>query len=492
MVSTAAGPAHRYVDRDWRVVVSGRQRSAARRYVTESPATEQPLAQVPDCAPEDVDHAVAATEAAQRAWARKPPRERARQLRAFAEALREHREELATIDALDGGFPITAMRLDVDAAVDYIEVMCDLALDLGGRTIPASGQHLHYTLQQPYGVVARIVPYNHPLFFAAAKIAAPLVAGNGVVLKAPEQAPLSALRIGEIAAEVLPSGLLVVLTGRGSESGRALVRHPRVRRIAVIGSEQTGRSIQHDAADTGVKDVTLELGGKNAMLVLADADPVRAAAGAVVGMNFTATMGQSCGSTSRLLVHRSLVDEVLENVRLLVERIRIGDPLADETEMGPLITRVHYERVLDAIDSAKRAGAEVVTGGGRPGGIGDRGYFVAPTVLAAVSPDSAVARTEIFGPVLSVMTFDDVGEAVDVANRVEYGLTAAVWTENVGMAHSLASQLDAGYIWVNGSSRHFWGVPFGGFKNSGIGREDSLEELVSFSQTKAVNVLLPD
>lgn len=492
MVVPAAPPAHRVVDREWRMVAAGQQHDVARRYVTENPATELPLAEVPDCTPEDVGRAVAAARAAQGAWARMAPRERARHVRGFAQALRAHREELATIDALDGGFPISSMRLDVDAAAEYVEIMCDLALGLGGRTIPATGQHLHYTLQQPYGVVARIVPYNHPLFFAASKIAAPLVAGNSVVLKAPEQAPLSALRIAEIAEQVLPPGLLTVVTGRGPDSGRALVRHPDVRRIAFIGSEQTGRSIQRDAADTGVKDVTLELGGKNAMIVASDADPVRAAAGAVAGMNFTATMGQSCGSTSRLLVHRGLVDEVLGHVRALVERIRVGDPLAEETEMGPLITRTHYERVMGAIGTARADGAEVVAGGGRPRGVGDRGWFVAPTVLAGVPRDSALAQTEIFGPVLSVLTFDDIDEAVDIANGVDYGLTAAVWTENVGAAHSLAARLDAGYVWINGSSRHFWGVPFGGFKDSGIGREDSLEELVSFSQTKAVNVLLPE
>lgn len=490
MGTAITSPARSVVDREWRIALGGRELGVGHRYLSVNPTTEQPLAEIPDCTIDDVDAAVCQVEEAQQSWARMAARARARHLRSFADALREHREELAVLDALDGGFPVGAMRLDVDAAVEYVEIMCDLALSLGGRTIPATGENLHYTLHEPYGVVARIVPYNHPLFFAASKIAAPLIAGNGVVLKAPEQTPLSALRIAEIAHEVLPPALLTVLSGQGPTSGRALVRHPAVRRIAFIGSEQTGRSILRDAAEIGVKDITLELGGKNAMVVLPDADPNRAAAGAVAGMNFTATMGQSCGSTSRLLIHEDLAEDVLRHVDALVGRIRVGDPLAEETEMGPLVSRPHYERVLDAIDSAHRDGAEIRIGGGRPSNVGDAGYFVAPTVLTDVRPDSAVARTEIFGPVLSVMTFTDVDEAVQIANGVDYGLTAAVWTENLQMAHTLAARMHAGYVWVNGTSRHFWGVPFGGVKSSGIGREDSVEELISFSQIKAVNVLL--
>lgn len=490
MATTIRSPRHNVADREWRISLGDRELGVGHRYVSLNPTTEQPLAEVPDCTTDDVDTAVRQAEDAQRSWSRMAVRARARHVRSFADALREHREELAVLDSLDGGFPVSAMRLDVDAALEYVEIMCDLALSLGGRTIPATAENLHYTLREPYGVVARIVPYNHPLFFAASKVAAPLIAGNSVILKAPEQTPLSALRIAEIAREVLPVGILSVLSGQGPASGRALVRHPAVRRIAFIGSEGTGRSILRDAAETGVKDVTLELGGKNAMIVLPDADPERAAAGAVAGMNFTATMGQSCGSTSRLLVHEAIAEDVLRHVDALVGRIRIGDPLAEETQMGPLVSRQHYQRVLDAIDSAHRDGAEVRIGGGRPSHIGDTGYFVVPTILTQVRPDSAVARTEIFGPVLSVMTFTDVDEAVQIANDVDYGLTAAVWTENLQMAHTLAARVQAGYVWVNCSARHFWGVPFGGVKSSGIGREDSVEELVSFSQIKAVNVHL--
>ena len=479
-------------DRDWHAVIGGRLRSAeeAATYETVDPATEDVLAAVPQCSAGDIDAAVAAAEEAQRPWAALAPRARAAQVRQFAALLRAHADELAMLDALDAGLPVAAMRTDVAFAVDYIEIMCDLALELGGRTIPATAEHLHYTVREPFGVVARIVPYNHPLFFAASKLAPPLVAGNAVILKAPDQAPLSALRIGELAQEILPPGLVSVISGTGATTGRALVQHPRISRIAFIGSGDTARSIQRDAADAGVKDVSLELGGKNAMLVFEDADPAAAAAGAVAGMNFVTTAGQSCGSTSRLLVHESLAAEICKHVAAGAEGVIVGDPVQDRTQMGPLITRRHLDHVQQLIEAGLRDGAQLLTGGGRPAGGGDRGYYLAPTVLTDVSPDSTLGQTEVFGPVLSVMTFRDEEEAVRIANSVPFGLTGAVWTSDVRRAHRVARSLEAGYIWINGSARHFWGVPFGGFKDSGVGREESLEELQSFTQVKAVSVIL--
>jgi 2-formylbenzoate dehydrogenase len=479
-------------DRDWRAVLGGHLRSAAggATYETVDPATEDILAAVPQCSAADIDAAVAAAGQAQRAWAGLGPRARAAHVREFAGLLRENADELAMLDALDAGLPVAAMRTDVAFAIDYIEIMCDLALQLGGQTIPATAEHLHYTVREPFGVVARIVPYNHPLFFAAAKLAPPLVAGNAVILKAPDQAPLSALRIGELAQEALPPGLVSVVSGTGATTGRALVQHPRIRRIAFIGSGATGRLIQRDAADTGVKEVSLELGGKNAMIVFADADPAAAAAGAVAGMNFVTTAGQSCGSTSRLLVHESLAADVCKHVAAGAETVVVGDPAQERTQMGPVITRGHLDHVERLIEAGLREGAQLLTGGGRPAGRGDRGYYIAPTVLTGVAPDSTLGQTEVFGPVLSVMTFRDEDEAVRIANSVPFGLTGAVWTSDVRRAHRVARNLEAGYIWINGSARHFWGVPFGGFKDSGIGREESLEELQSFTQVKAVSVIL--
>ncbi|WP_253947002.1 aldehyde dehydrogenase family protein [Mycolicibacterium rhodesiae] len=458
-------------------------------YDVEDPCTGNVLTQVPDCSGEDVDRVVTTAHAAQREWALRTPRQRATALRALATLMRDHSEELALLDAVDGGFPLPAMRDDVTWAADVLELMADGALNLGGRTIPLSA-NLHYTLQQPYGVVARIVPFNHPVLFAGAKIAAPLMAGNAVVLKAPDQTPLSAIRLAELAREVLPEGLFGVVTGHGATAGAALVAHPLVRRIGFIGSPGTGRHIQRLAAEHGVKYVTLELGGKNPMIVMPNADLEAAAKSAVIGMNFTTTAGQSCGSTSRLLLHEAIADEVINLVVDQVAAIKVGDPLVDGTDMGPVIDQAQYSKSLQAIESGRAAGASVLTGGGRAQGVGPKGWYVAPTVLADVAPQAAVARDEIFGPVLSVLTVRDEAEAVQVANSVEFGLTAAVWTNDLSQGHRMAAGLDAGYVWINGSARHYWGLPFGGWKSSGVGSEESTEELLSYTQVKAVTVTM--
>lgn len=477
--------------RDWLAVGRASAGSAvgSERYTTIDPATELPLAEVPAFDAGGVDAVVRRSAVAQAGWAKLPPRIRARHVREFVAALRASADELATLDALDAGLPRAAMLADVEYACEYLEIMCDLALELGGRTIPASQGNLHYTVNAPYGVVARIVPYNHPLFFAASKLGPPLVAGNSVVLKAPDQAPLSALLIGEIAAQTLPDGLVSVVSGT-VPSARALVQHPLVRRIAFIGSDAVGRSIQRDAAEVGVKNVTLELGGKNAMVVFDDVDPVRAATGAVQGMNFGVTAGQSCGSTSRLLVHESIADEVVSNVLEQVSRIRVGDPMDSAYSMGPLISRKQADHVASVVRAGVEDGAQLVAGGAHPAGEDGTGFYFEPTVLTGVSPTNRAAQTEAFGPVLSVLTFTDEEEAIRIANGVEFGLTAAVWTDRLDRAHRVAEQMDAGYVWINATGRHFWGVPFGGWKNSGVGREEDSSELLSFTQPKAVNVVI--
>lgn len=481
--------AHTVLDRRFDVQLGGQPMPTGARYEIEDPTTGRRLTDAPDCTAAEVDTVVRAAAEAQHAWAQLPARARGTKVREFAALLREHTDELAAIDALDAGFALDAMRADVGAAATLLEIMADHALGLGGSTYPLSG-NLHYSVQEPYGVVARIVPFNHPLFFAAGKVAAPLVAGNAVVLKAPDQTPLSSLRMAELAAEVFGPDLCAVVSGRGAVSGAALVAHPLIRRIGFIGAEPTGRLIQRQAAEHGVKHVSLELGGKNALIVMPDADLAKAAASAVFGMNFTVTAGQSCGSTSRLLLHESIAEEVLAAVVDQVRGIRVGHPLAEGTQMGPVVDRAQYDKSMRAIAAATAAGAPVLVGGGRPDTVGEEGWYVAPTVLGPMAADNPTAVEEVFGPVLSVLTFRDEDEAVAIANRSEYGLTAGVFTADVTRAHRMAARLQAGYVWVNGSSRHYWGLPFGGVKASGVGREESVDELLSYTETKAVTVVL--
>ncbi|MEU9348522.1 aldehyde dehydrogenase family protein [Streptomyces sp. NPDC048278] len=480
-------------DRDWRLIVGGRSRQAdgGRTYDVECPATEAPLAAAPDASASDVDEAVRAGADAVSSWRALDIRERARRLRALAEAVREHAEELALLDALDSGNPVSAMRNDVAWGAEVLDLFAGFASHLGGSTVPASPENLHFTRRSPFGVVARIVPFNHPLFFAAAKIAAPLMAGNAVVLKPSDITPLSALRLAEIASGILPPGVLSTITGDGPAASSALVRHPLIRRIGFIGSERVGRLIQRDAAEVGVKDISLELGGKNALIVCPDADLDAAATGIVNGMNFAWSAGQSCGSTSRVLLHSSIAEKVLPLVRERVDAIRIGSPVAPETQMGPLASRAQYDKALQYIDVALAEGATLFHGGQRPQGEGfGRGHYLEPTIFTDVRPGMRIAQEEVFGPVMSVLTYTDLDEAVAIANGVDYGLTASIWTRDVSTALSLVDRVEAGYVWVNGSSRHFWGMPFGGTKASGIGREESIEEMLSYTELKAVNVLV--
>lgn len=477
------------LDRDWRLLVGGSLvgSRSGRTYASVSPFSEEVIATVPDGSEDDVGVAVDAARGAAADWRRTPVLQRAHLVEELADAIEERAHDFAVLDAVDGGAPIREMASDVRIAVASLRYFAGLCLELKGDTIPGS-PNLHFTLREPFGVCARIVPFNHPFMFSATKIAAPLVAGNATVLKPPDVAPLSALLLGEVAREILPPGVLSIVVGDGPTVPRSLVRNPAVRRVGFTGSESTGRAVQRDAADTGVKDVTLELGGKNALIAFPDADPDEVAIGAVAGMNFTWS-GQSCGSTSRLLVHESIADAVLHRVVQLLEGRHIANPLDPRSEQGPVVSRRHYDKVLGYIKIAQREGAEVLTGGGRPDQPAT-GLFIEPTVLVNVRSDSRIAREEVFGPVLAVIRWTDEDDVVGMANSVDYGLTASVWTNDLRLGHRVVSELEAGYVWINGSAQHFLGVPFGGVKGSGIGREESLEELLSYTQLKAVNVML--
>jgi aldehyde dehydrogenase (NAD+)/betaine-aldehyde dehydrogenase len=316
------------------------------------------------------------------------------------------------------------------------------------------------------------------------------MAGNAVVLKPPETSPLSATMLGEICREVLPAGVVNIVTGLGMPAGDALARHPSVKRIAFTGSVPTGRAIQRAAAEGGIKHVTLELGGKNPLIAFPDMDPDKVAQIAVAGMNF-AWQGQSCGSTSRLLLHESLYEGVLKRVVERVAALRLGDPLDDKSQMGPINSKRHYERVCAMVESGRQEGARLMTGGKRPPGEQfKRGYWLEPTVFADVKPTMRIAREEIFGPVLSVFSWRDEQEALTLANSTEYGLTASIFTNDLDAAFRAARAVKSGYVWINGASGHFYGTPFGGYKNSGLGREEGIDELLSYTETKTIHLML--
>lgn len=454
-----------------------------------SPADETLLGRVPDATAADVGAAVAAAAAAQPAWAARSVWDRAAVLRRLAAAIRARGPEIVTLEARDTGNTIAKLGADVQIAAAYLEYFAGLASEMKGETVPATASGLHFTLREPYGVVARIVPFNHPFMFAAAHLAAPLVAGNAVVVKTPETSPLSGSLLGELCREHLPPGLVNVVHGHGNPAGDALVRHPAVRRIGFTGSVPTGLAIQRAAAESAVKHVTLELGGKNPFIVFPDADLDRVVEHAVSGMNFS-WAGQSCGSTSRLLLHDSVHDEVVERVAARLRALRVGDPLDPASEMGPVNSRRQHERVLGFIESARAEGARLVTGGRRPPGAAfARGFWVEPTLYADVDPAMRVAREEVFGPIVCSLRWRTEDEAVRLANAVELGLTAAVWTRDLATAMRMMRRIEAGTVWVNTAGQHFVGTPFAGWKDSGLGGEECLEELLSYTRVKAVHVL---
>lgn len=471
-------------------VIAGRRRGALSGAVLEStnPSTGDTIAYFPRLDREDVKEAVNAAEAAGLAWSRTTAQERADKLYQFADRLLSRRLELATLDSQDNGSPLQEMLTDVDKAATQIRYFAGLALQLQGQTVPSAHGRLNFTVREPYGVVGRIIAFNHPLMFAAVKIAAPLMAGNTVLLKPSEHTSLSALAITEDFEEIFGPGIVQVITGLGSEAGDAIVTHPAVRRIAFIGSAAVGRKIQERAASVAVKNVTLELGGKNAVIVMQDADIALAVDGVIRGMNF-AWQGQSCGSTSRLLVHHSIYDSVVEQVTARIQQLRTGPPWDSRSDLGAMVNEDALNKVLRYIEIGKAEGAALLAGGTRltTGGM-DSGNFVAATLFGAVAPDSRLATEEIFGPVLAAMPFDDYEEAVRITNATNYGLTASIYTTNLETALKFAAEAQVGYVWVNEVSIHVPGAPYGGCKDSGVGREEDLGELESYTQVKNVHV----
>jgi betaine-aldehyde dehydrogenase len=453
-----------------------------------SPGTGQSLGQVMEGTAADAQAAIAAAKAAYREWRRVPPLERAKMLRAIAEVLRKNGEELAMIDAADCGNPYSEMVRDAQVGAAQLDFYAGLVTEMKGASVPMGPDAVNFSVREPYGVVGRIIPFNHPFMFAAGKSGAPLAAGNTVVLKPPEQAPLSALRLAEFIDGILPPGVWNVVPG-GREVGQVLASHPDVASVALIGSVPTGRAVMKAAADT-LKPILLELGGKNALIAFPDADLDAVAAAMVDGMNFT-WCGQSCGSTSRAFLHAKIHDAVLERAQASIKRYRPGIPTDSATTMGAIISKVQHERILAFIESAKQEGARLVTGGSVPNDPRlSRGLFIEPTIFADVTMDMRIGREEIFGPVLSVFKWNDEQDMLAQVNQVEYGLTCSIWTNDLSTAHRTAGAVEAGYVWINEVSKHFLGAPFGGYKQSGIGREECIEELLRFTREKNIHVNL--
>lgn len=452
-----------------------------------SPGDGAGLGVCADASDRDVDAAVAAAHAAWLQWRDLKPLDRAGMLRRAAAVIRSHSAELALIDAYDGGNAVTPMSGDIEMAAQLLEFFAGLVSEIKGETIPMGHDRFNFTLRQPLGVVVRIGAFNHPIMFSAGKVAAPLAAGNTVIVKPPEQAPLSTLRLAELWQDVFPPGVFSVVTGKGVEVGQALVRHPDVAKVALIGSVAAGRAVMRAASDR-LKPVLLELGGKNALIAFPDCEIAEVADAIVAGMNF-AWCGQSCGSTSRAFVHEAIHDRVLDAVLARLPFFRPGLPQLPETTMGAIVDARQHRRILEYIGYGTEGGATLAYGGQVPDDPAlARGLFVQPTVFSDVTAGMRIAREEIFGPVLSVLRWKDEAEMLSQVNDLEYGLTSSIWTNDLSTALRVSHQVEAGYVWVNEVARHFVAAPFGGFKQSSTGREECLDELISFTQNKNVHV----
>ncbi|MBI2833299.1 MAG: aldehyde dehydrogenase family protein, partial [Acidobacteria bacterium] len=451
-----------------------------------NPATEEVIAQVASATPADLDAAVASARAAlDGPWGRMAARERGRLLWKIGERLLEQADDMARLETLHNGKPIFESRqIEVPASAECFQYYAGWADKIHGETIPVKGNYLTYTLRDPVGVVGAIVPWNFPLLLATWKVAAALACGNTVVLKPASQTPLTALALGRIALETgLPPGVLNVVTGPGSSVGREIVRHRGIDKIAFTGDTTTGREIMRGSADT-LKRITLELGGKSPNIVFPDADLDAAVRGATTGIFYG--KGEVCAAGSRLLVDRSIKDEFVDKVAARSKKIVPGDPMDPGTRLGAVASKGQLERVLRYVDIARQEGATLMAGGSRADIGTGKGYFMQPTVFADVTPEMTIAREEVFGPVLATIEFADVDEAIARANGSMYGLAAAVWTKDIKKAHYVARKLQAGTVWVNTYNVYDTAAPFGGYKQSGFGREMGRHALEHYTQVKTI------
>jgi phenylacetaldehyde dehydrogenase len=482
-----ASPRQLFINGQWTDAASGKT------FETPNPATGDTLAKIAEGDTEDIDRAVKAARKAfdDGPWGRITPSERGRIIWRIGDLILEHAEELAQLESLDNGKPYAvALGADVPLAADLFHYMAGWATKIEGNSINISvpympGANFHsYTLREPVGVVGQIIPWNFPLLMAAWKLGPALTTGNTVVLKPAEQTSLTAVRLAGIMAEAgVPEGVVNVVTGFGETAGAALAAHPMVDKVAFTGSTEVGKLIVHAAAGN-LKKVTLELGGKSPNIVFEDA-PADAVAGAANAIFFN--HGQCCVAGSRLFVQESRFDEVIEGVTEIAKSIKLGPGMEEGTQMGPLVSDEQLRRVTGYLDSGREAGATAVTGGGR---FGDKGYFVEPTVITNIRPDMAIVREEIFGPVVVAAPFQSLDDIAAAANDSDYGLGAGIWTKDISKAHALAKKLRAGTVWINCYNVFDASLPFGGYKQSGWGREMGHEALEAYTEVKAVTALL--
>jgi len=483
-----------FLAKDLKLLIDGKWVAAksGKTFDVEDPATEEIVAKVPAGEKADIDAAVAAARRAFETgpWSRISPSDRSRLVWRLGDLLEQHADEFAELEALDNGKPVTNARNgDLPLSIDMFRYMAGWATRLNGETIPVSsaGDWHAYTLREPVGVVGQIIPWNFPLLMASWKLAPALAAGCTVVLKPAEQTPLTALRFGELILEAgFPDGVVNIVTGYGETAGAALSEHPDVDKIAFTGSTEVGKLIVKAAAGN-LKRVSLELGGKSPAIVFPDADLELAIAGTASAIFYN--QGQCCTAGSRLFAHKSIYDRVVDGVASAAGQLNVGHGLDPSVNLGPLVSKEQHRRVSGFLDVGRQEGAEVVTGGKA---VGNQGYFVEPTVLAQTNRDMRVVREEIFGPVVCVQSFDDadLDAVAKFANDTEYGLQASVWTRNLKVAHMMARKIKAGMVCINAHNYADAAWPFGGYKQSGWGREMGKEVMEHYTETKSVAVNL--
>src|SRR5437868_2741962 len=474
-----------------KLLINGQWTDAAdaKTFKTVNPATGEVLTQIASAGQVDVERAVAAARKAfddpAGAWQKMTAGERGKLLWRIADLIERNIDEVAEIETLDNGKPIFESRyVDVPTVVEVFRFYAGMATKVHGQTINSRPNAFTYTLREPLGVVAAIVPWNFPLLLASWKIAPALAAGNTVIWKPASQTSLSALRVGELMLEAgLPPGVINILPGPGALAGMGLVRHPGVDKVAFTGSTMVGKEVMRNAADT-VKRITLELGGKSPNIVLADANMDEAVKGASTGIFYG--KGEVCAAGSRLFVERKIHDQFMEKLVERTKKLRPGDPLDPKTRLGAIVSEQQMNTVLGYIDAGKKEGAQLVAGGNRVSVDGGKGFFVEPTVFDAVDNNMKIAQEEIFGPVLATIPFDDLDHVAELANQNIYGLAAAVWTNDVRKAHGLARRLKAGTVWINAYNLYDVALPFGGYKQSGFGRELGEEAMQHYTEVKSV------